>query len=211
MAATRQDHEKRHLLDSSCAAKLFTRLNELSWSDVGDICQAVAIFCLRKKRQKSLNTAPFKHRSLLDPNQTVWFYQGIKWPASCIVMNRINTFEVQMITRSEKLVWQHVMKWLLKFGVDSRTPWCEYFVIFDYFGSLYRRSRGNLLWKPHKKFKKAKWIKCATKVARFFSEDFYTKSYTKLTVFESAIVLAGLTFSVKPLELYQWNLAHFFI
>ena len=52
MAATRQDRGKRHLLDTSSAAKLFVWLTELSWSDVRDTCVSSRHFL---PAQKTLN------------------------------------------------------------------------------------------------------------------------------------------------------------
>ena len=59
MAATRQGRGKRYLLDSAWAVKLFTRLIELSWSDVRDIC-ASSRHCLLTQKKKSAKITEYR-------------------------------------------------------------------------------------------------------------------------------------------------------
>ena len=59
MAVTRQGRGKRHLLDSSWAAKLFGHLTELSWSDVRDTCASSHHFFLAQKKRKKFTECQY--------------------------------------------------------------------------------------------------------------------------------------------------------
>ena len=64
--------QKRFLLNSSRAVKLFARLTELSWSDVRDTCASSRHFLLVQKAQNITeyrDTAPLKHKRKL-PKRT---------------------------------------------------------------------------------------------------------------------------------------------
>ena len=57
MVATREGREKRHLIDLSWAVKLFARLTELSWSDVGDTLREQSPVYTRAKITEYRDTA----------------------------------------------------------------------------------------------------------------------------------------------------------
>ena len=66
--------EKRHLLDSAWAGKLFARLTELSESDINDTCASSRHFLLAQKKAQKItencDTAPLKNRGVYV--QTTW-------------------------------------------------------------------------------------------------------------------------------------------